>query len=449
MFDYLYYFVSEFLWVFGVAFFVWLSFKGIKTRESEQTVAKTKYKDAVAKKIHEPLTLHPEIDPNLCGGCGACVPACPEGEILKIINHKAVLVEATKCVGHGECERACPFNAISLVFGTKTRGMELPRIDSNYQTNVKGLYIAGELGGMGLIRNAVKQGQMAAEHAIKTAKGGPKTDVDVLIVGAGPAGLAAALICQQARISYLCLEQNKFGGTIYNFPRQKVVMSQPMVMPMMGEVKFPKNKVSKEEILGLWNHVRQKAKLRIKENTKFDGLTPLNDGTFVVKTSQGQLKAKKVILAMGVRGTPRKLNVPNEHLPKVTYNLLEPEQYQNKWIAVVGGGNAAAEAAQYLARSQYRNKVFLLVRGAALNRCNEDNQQLVFDLQKKGRLQICYNTTVDEIQEKHLIVKKDGSRLRLQNDYVFIFAGAEMPFKFLKSLGIKIETKYGERLKTG
>jgi len=448
MLNFLYYFVSEFIWVFGIALFIWLAMIGVKDRRKDHHKAKRKWDDAVAKQMHEPISLHPEIDPNLCAGCGACVKACPEGDIIKLIHHRAVLVEPGKCVGHGECELACPFNAIKLAFGTKTRGMDLPRIDGNYETNVKGLYISGELGGMGLIRNAVKQGKLAAEHASKQLKKNVKADVDIVIVGAGPAGLSASLACAGAGVRYLCIEQNKFGGTIYNFPRQKVVMSQPMELPIIGQVKFPQNKVSKEEILGLWNHVRKKSRLNIKEETKFMGLSREN-GLFAVKTPKGTITAQKVIMAMGVRGTPRKLGIPGEEMSKVTYNLLDPEQYQKKWVAVVGGGNAAVEAAQYLARSQYQNRVFLLVRGDFLDRCNEENQQIIFGLQKKGRVYISYNTSVEEIHKQHIFINKEGKRMRLQNDFLFIFAGAELPFAFLKSLGIMIDTKYGEPVKAG
>ncbi|MFW7378678.1 MAG: NAD(P)-binding domain-containing protein [Oligoflexus sp.] len=448
MLNFLYYFLSEYIWVIGIVLFIYLAMLGVSDRKVDHRKAKHKWDDTVAKNMHEPLSLHPEIDPNLCAGCGACVRACPEGEIIKLIHHRAVLVEPGKCVGHGECERACPFNAIKLAFGTKTRGMDLPRVDANYETNVKGLYIAGELGGMGLIRNAVKQGKLAADHATKNIKKGAKTDVDVLIIGAGPAGLSASLACATAGVRYICLEQNKFGGTIYNFPRQKVVMSHPIELPGVGSVKFPQNKVSKEQILGLWNHVRKKSRLNIREETKFTGLTR-KGGVFIVQTPKGAISTQKVILAMGVRGTPRKLNIPGEEMSKVTYNLLDPEQYQRKWIAVVGGGNAGVEAAQYLARSQYQNKVFLLVRGDVLDRCNEENQQIIFGLQKKGRVYISWNTSVEEVHKQHIFINKEGKRMRLQNDFLFIFAGAELPFTFLKSLGIMIETKYGEPLQTG
>ena len=438
----LYYFISEYLWVFGLIFIVYLGVHGMRKREKHERLAKKKWKDAIDKNMNEPMTLHPEIDPNLCSGCGSCVSACPEGEIIKLIHHKAVLVEPTKCVGHGACEVACPLDAIKLVFGTKTRGMQLPRINQYYETNVKGLYIAGELGGMGLIRNAVKQGKLAAEHACSKVKSGG-ADLDVVIVGAGPAGLAASLTCAEKKVNYLCLEQSKFGGTIYNFPKQKVVMSHPLEFPLAGMVKFPKNKVSKEEILAVWGGLRKKFNLKIKEDTKFIDLEKKGD-LFHVETSEGVVKAKKVIMAMGVRGSPRKLGLKGEESTKVTYNLLDPDQYQGKNIAVVGGGNAAVEAAQYLGKPSRRNKVYLLVRGPELDRCNEENQKIIFRMAAEKKVMMCFDTVVSEIYPDHLIVDQKGEKLKLQNDFLFIFAGAELPFKFLESLGVVIDTKFGE-----
>ncbi|RME18462.1 MAG: 4Fe-4S dicluster domain-containing protein, partial [Bdellovibrio sp.] len=373
---------------------------GIRKRKKDQKRGEELYQKTLKSGMTEPATLHPEINPALCAGCGSCTVVCPEGEVLKLIGHKAVLVNPTKCVGHGECEAACPFGAIDLVFGTKKRGVDIPRLTADFETNVPGLYIAGELGGMGLIRNAVKQGQQAARHAIKNLKKKNKTDTDLFIVGAGPAGLAACLAAIENKSSYICIDQNTLGGTVNNFPRQKVVMSHPADLPIVGKMKFRKNKVSKEELLAYWDSVRKKAGVKIQSEEKFEGLSG-EDGFFKVKTSKGEYTAKKVILCMGVRGSPRKLGLENEDLPKVAYNLIDPEQYQNKHVAVVGGGNAGVEAAQYLAKPKYKNKVTLLVRGEAFDRCNEENQNIIFDMEKKGLVTIRFNTVVKEIHEKH------------------------------------------------
>ncbi|MCX6127536.1 MAG: NAD(P)-binding domain-containing protein, partial [Proteobacteria bacterium] len=405
MFMKIYIFLAHYTWLVGLAFMVGLALWGMRKRDQHQVVAKRQWDDAVAKKMHEPISLHPEIDPTLCGGCGACVAACPEGEIIKLINHRAVLIEPSKCVGHGACQIACPYDAIQLVFGTKTRGMELPRIDANFQTNVPGLYIAGELGGMGLIRNAVKQGRLAASHACKNLQA-VEAKYQVLIIGCGPAGLAASMACAEAKSKYLCIEQNKFGGSIYNFPKQKVVMSHPLDFPIVGRFKFSKHKVSKEELLDLWVHLKGKAQLNMIEDCRFINLRK-NGDIFEVETSTGTITAQKVILGMGVRGTPRKLNVPNEDLPKVTYNLLDPDEYQGKWIAVVGGGNAGVEAAQYLCKASLKNKVFLLVRGDTFDRCNEENQNIIEGYAKQGLVTISYNTSVEEIHGDYLIINKN------------------------------------------
>jgi putative YpdA family bacillithiol system oxidoreductase len=411
-------------------------------REKHQRYAKKYLAKAVKTGMNEPLTLHPEVDPGLCSGCGACTHVCPEGDILRLINNKAVLVSPTKCVGHGECERACPMSAITLVHGTKTRGMDIPRVSTHFETNVPGLYIAGELGGMGLIRNAIKQGVLAGEHALQNLSGG-SADYDVIIVGAGPAGFAAGLCAIAKKQRYLLIEQNSLGGTVYNFPRQKIVMSHPLELPIVGKKQFENNKVSKDELLDYWHKIQKKTGLKIKEKVKFENLEKVS-GLFKVKTSAGEFTAKKVILAMGVRGSPRRLGVPGEDSAKVTYNLLDPEQYQRKNVIVVGGGNAAAEAAQMLGEARWNNTVHLLVREPVFDRCNEDNIKRVEKLEKQGRIKVWFKSSIQSITADKVSVQKNGELVDLPNDYVFIFAGAEMPHKFLMNFGIEIDKKFGE-----
>ena len=404
--------------VFSVVF-IWFR---INQKNKREVYAKKALKKAIDTHANEPLTLHPEVDPSLCAGCAACTRVCPEGDILNMINHKAVLVSPTKCVGHGECERACPFSAIKLVFGTKTRGFDIPRLNSNYETNVPGLYIAGELGGMGLIRNAVKQGVLATQDAIQRLKPGGNFNYEVFIVGAGPAGLACSLACIANKKTYMCIEQNSFGGTVYNFPRQKIVMTAPAQLPIVGEMKFQKNKVTKEQLLGFWQEVKQKAGVKIHEQTGFQGLEAL-DGGFKITTNKGEFTAKKVILSMGVRGSPRRLGLPNEDLPKVTYNLIDPEQYQNSDVLVVGGGNAGVECAQYLAKESLKNRVTLAVRGQDFDRCNDENRRLINELAQKSLVQISLQTSVSEIHADRLVIKVKEELKTIPNQYLFVFAG--------------------------
>ena len=418
--------------------------KGKKSKKAISTLEKN-----IRANLHEPATLHPEINDSLCAGCGACVKACPEGEILQLISHKAVLVYPTKCIGHGACEASCPFGAIDLVFGTKTRGMEIPRITTDFETNIPGLYIAGELGGMGLIRNAIKQGKFATYDAIsKMGQNNQSTDTDIFIVGAGPAGFSSALAAKEKNQKYILIEQNSFGGTIFNFPRQKIVTSHPLEFPIVGNKKFKSNIVLKEEILNVFSKIKNENNLVIHEKETFKNLKKLDNGTFEIETSKGKYTSKKVILGMGVRGSPRKLGIPNEDLAKVTYNLVDPEEYQNSSIAIVGGGNAGLEAAQYLSKPHLKNKIHLVVRGGAkeaFSRSNEQNQNLVFELEKKKLITIHYDSAIKSIEQDHIILTTGNSELKLINHYIFIFAGADVPFKFLMSLGIIIDKAHGEK----
>ena len=163
----------------------WTLFRRIKHKDSQRSTEKMQAANATGA---EPATLHPLIDYNKCLGCGTCVTACPEGDVLGIINDKAFLVTPSHCIGHGACKSACPQDAITLVFGTARRGVDIPVVKPNFETNVPGIFIAGELGGMGLIRNAIEQGRQAMEYVIKKPGVGQGNALDVVIVGAGPAG---------------------------------------------------------------------------------------------------------------------------------------------------------------------------------------------------------------------------------------------------------------------
>ncbi len=450
-------FITEYFNLVILIFFIFLSSLIIIANKIRHKKSLKLFKNNIKDNLTEPTSLHPSIDESLCVGCGSCVKACPEGEILKLINHKAVLAYATKCVGHGACEAACPFGAIDLVFGTKTRGMDIPRITPDYESNVPGLYIAGELGGMGLIRNATKQGSLAARHAIEklSSLSSIQTDFDVFIVGAGPAGFSAGLMAKEKNVKYKIIEQNSFGGTVYNFPRQKIVTSHPLDLPLEGVRKFKSNITSKEDLLQIFQDVKKKHKLIIDERVSFTSLNKMDNGVFEIETSKGKHTAKKVILAMGVRGSPRKLGLANEDLPKVTYNLIDPEEYKGLSIAIVGGGNAGLEAAQYLSKPHLKNDVYLIVRGGpkdAFSRANEQNQKLVFEQEEKKLVKILYNGEIKKIEEKTILVKSDFFHTEdhlseIKNDFIFVFAGAEVPFKFLMSIGVEIDKAHGEKRK--
>jgi thioredoxin reductase (NADPH) len=392
--------------------------------------------------LNEPPTLHPVVDPAICLGSGACVAACPEGDILGLINGRPVLLNASRCVGHGECAAACPVEAISLVFGTARRGVDIPHVKGNFETNVPRIYIAGELGGMGLIRNALRQGRQTVEGI--AALGEPRASgdcVDVLVAGAGPAGMAAALTAKEQGLSCITVEQELPGGAVRHYPRQKLVMTEPMDIPLYGKVSLPQ--ANKEELLGLWKEVIDRTGLEVRSGERLVEVRREN-GLYRAVTTAAEYHARRIVLAIGRRGTPRRLGVPGEDLDKVAYRLLEPEHFHDACIAVVGGGNAAAEVAWALASQGRDNRVTLVHRSAALARANQENRQRVDELCTGGELELLLNAEISAIRPDEVDVDLAGEQRILANDFVFVCVGGELPVPFLQKLGVSVQRKFGE-----
>ena len=389
----------------------------------------------------EPASLHPVIDPALCLGCAACVKACPERSILGIVDGKAKLIEPSHCVGHGACATSCPTNAISLVFGTETRGVDIPYVSPKFETNVPGLYIAGELGGMGLIRNAIEQGRQAIGNIAAKAKSTSSAPdvLDVLIVGAGPAGISSALGAMEKKLNFRVVEQDTLGGTVAHFPRGKLVMTAPAELPMVGKVKF--GEISKEKLLAFWEEVVTETGLKIAFEERVDALVREND-LFRITTTKSTYRAKTVLLAIGRRGTPRALGVPGETLSKVVYRLIDPEQYAGQNILVVGGGDSALEAAASIA-DEPGTTVALSYRGEAFGRARAKNRDRVNAAIEDGRIRILLGSEVQQIAAEHVVIKTREGVVEIQNDAVIICAGGVLPTQFLKDAGIQVETKFG------
>jgi thioredoxin reductase/NAD-dependent dihydropyrimidine dehydrogenase PreA subunit len=409
----------------------------------KKTSLKTERKIEVAKQEgrFEPVSLHPYIDLDTCIGSGACVAACPEKDILGLINGKVSVINASNCVGHGACFHACPVEAISLRIGTESRGVELPHVNQNFETNIQGIFIAGELGGMGLIKNSVEQGKQAIENVLKR-KWTKLNDVkDVIIIGAGPAGISASLTAKKHNLDCLTLEQYTLGGTVYSFPRAKIVMTSPMDLPLHGKVKL--FDTSKDELLTLWNQALDNNEIKIVENTKVESIIPQPNGTFKLVIKGGkELFAHNVLIAIGRRGTPRKLNVPGEDLEKVSYKVLEPEMISEKNIMVVGGGDSAIESAMLL---MDLNKVTLSYRKDSFSRLKPKNRERIDEAIEQKKLEVIYNSNLISINQDHVLLKviEETDTRIIPNDLVFIFAGGELPTKFLMNAGVEITKRFG------
>lgn len=413
----------------------------LRKKRKESQIVDKKIKQAKEDGLHEPISLHPVVDTNSCIQTGACIAACPEHDILGIRNGKATLINASQCIGHGACFHACPTEAISLRIGTEKRGVELPHVSRNFETNVPGIFIAGELGGMGLIKNAVEQGRQAVDNVAKAIRKNHSANYDLIIVGAGPAGISGSLTAKKIGLRFLLLEQDTLGGTVFTFPRKKIIMTSPMDLPLFGKVKL--YQTSKAELLDLWQTVLKKNHITLTENSKVDAIVPEN-GIFNVSTANGdRYTGASVLLAIGRRGTPRKLHVPGEMKEKVAYRLLEPENIFGKNVLVVGGGDSAVESALLLAD---QNHVLLSYRNEVFNRIKPLNSIALNNAIAEGKLEVRLSSNLVAIEDDSILlsVGSPGETLKLKNDLVYIFAGGELPTQFLEKAGITVTRKFGE-----
>jgi thioredoxin reductase/Pyruvate/2-oxoacid:ferredoxin oxidoreductase delta subunit len=399
------------------------------------------HKESIAAGLTEPASLHPIIDAAKCLGCGACVKACPEQplhQVLGLIGGKAVLVGPTDCIGHGACKTVCPFDAITLVLGTERRGIDIPVLKPNFESNVPGVYVAGELGGMGLIKNALAQGQQAIDAI---ARAGVKRDgaLDVLIVGAGPAGLAASLAAKKLGLKYQTIEQDSLGGAVFQYPRGKLVMTAPVELPLIGKMHF--RNTSKETLLKFWQNACSSNGLAIRYQERVESIVSQH-GIFLVKAGAHEYRAAAVLLAIGRRGTPRKLGVPGEEMPKVVYRLIDPEQYRGRNVLVVGGGDSALEAAASIAELGDTH-VALSYRGDAFQRAKQRNRERVAEAANRNRLKVLLKSEVKTILADAVLLQQESLTVQLPNDAVIVSAGGILPNDFLRSIGIEVETKFG------
>jgi thioredoxin reductase/ferredoxin len=414
-----------------------LLWHALRRRRLEQRSTAAQEKTGAA----EPASIHPAINPARCIGCSSCLKACPEQahhDVLGLVGGRAVLVSPGDCIGHGACKTACPVDAITLVFGSERRGVDIPLVSPSFESSVPGMFVAGELGGMGLIRNALEQGRQAIE-AIAQRRGGARGPLDVVIVGAGPAGFAATLTAKAKGMRYVTLEQESLGGSVFQYPRGKLVMTAPATVPLLGKVNF--RHTSKEALLEFWQEAERKTDIKINYRERVENITRDADG-FTVKSNKATYQTRSVLLAIGRRGTPRKLGVPGEELPKVVYRLIDPEQYAGQQVLVVGGGDSALEAAASIAEAA-GGGVVLSYRGAEFDRAKARNRDRIESATRGGKLRLLMKSNVRQIEPQAVAIEHDGAMVNVRNDAVIVSAGGVLPSDFLKRIGITVETKHG------
>ncbi len=383
--------------------------------------------------------MHAVVRGDQCVGCGTCADACPEPGAMTL-EGKLAVVDIALCKGHGDCVSACPIGAISLSTGASVTRVTVPEVDANFETNVPGLYIVGELGGRGLIKNAINEGKIAVEHVAKmTPVPGEPTDetVDVIIVGSGPAGLSAGLEALRRGLTYRVLEQGSLSDTVRKYPRRKILLAEPVRVPLYGDLWIAD--ASKETLLQVWETIVANTGLEVRTGERVEGVVRDGDA-FTVGTSAGSHRARRVVLATGRRGTPRKLGVPGEEADKVFYDIVEMEAFAGRRVLVVGGGDSAIESAVGLA-NQDGTEVTLCYRGDAFSRVKERNQAKIGDAIAQGRVRAHFRTVVREIRPDVAVLDVDGETTILPNDDVVIRIGGDAPFAFLERLGVRIVQK--------
>lgn len=412
---------------------------GVATQIFEIVSAPTSSGSALVAGEAQPKAL---VRADMCVGCGTCVASCPEPGAITLRGKLAVVDDAL-CMGHGECVSNCPVGAIAVTTGNAINRIAVPMIDANFMSNVPGLYIVGELGGRGLIKNAINEGKLAIEHVtVQLPPCEPRDDgddeaFDVCIVGSGPAGLSAGLEALRAGLRYVILEQGSLSDTVRKYPRKKLLLAEPVSIPLYGDLWIADS--SKETLLEVWETIVANTGLVVRTGVKVDRVVR-SAPFFDVWAEGARYRARRVVLAMGRRGSPRRLGIPGEESDKVFFDIVEMEAFAGQKVLVVGGGDSAVESALGLA-NQPNTEVRLSYRGDSFNRVKARNLDKLDRAIKAGKVVPLLNSEVREIRPDVVVLDIAGESTILPNDTVIVRIGGEAPSAFLEKLGVRIVEK--------
>lgn len=386
------------------------------------------------------LPLVHSINDDRCVGCDACVDVCPT-DVLELISNKSRVVRFDDCIGCEQCALVCPTAALVMhPRGEEPPPVRAPALDDFYQA-APGLYLIGEAAGKPLVKNASNLGRAVVEHMIHEGlrpQRAMSDEVDVAIVGSGPGGLAAALTCKARGLSYVVLEKDALvASTIASYPKGKHVMAEPYEVRCLGPL--PVWDATKEELLAAWQKLLAERGIEVRTRHTVEAIQRLDDGRFAVRAGNGHatvaFRARRVVLAIGTRGTPRRLGVPGEQLHHVSPLLRDPALHGGQQALVVGGGDSAVEAA--LALSDYAARVTLSYRGKALSRCKARNRQALDAAIERGRVQVLFQSKVIEIREESVLLTVGDEQRELSSHHTFVCIGGNAPTRWLAELGVR------------
>lgn len=380
--------------------------------------------------------LHPVINQSICVGCSTCVLSCKSSGALYLINGKSTLVNPFACQSHGECEKQCPTGALQLVEYGKKMKVKIPETGDHYQSSIPGIYVVGALTGAGLIKEAINQGRAAVNHIMRDVF--PDNLPRVAVIGAGPAGLSAFLSCRKFGLPTFCLEKDKTANTIRNFPKKKILMAEPLDMPIYGPLWV--GDTTREELLEAWDRILEKTGVTITTGKQLEDIEG-SDGDFRVIAGGGQYPCQKVILALGNRGVPRKLHVPGEEdNENVYYTLLDAEDFAGSEVTITGAGDSAVEAA--LSLQQQNCRVRIVVRGEGFPRIKAKNREKILKSIQQNQIIAHFNSKISAFEKDAVQIQGTDSRIaRYKSNHHFIMIGGEPPFQLLEKLGIAITEK--------
>ncbi|MCP5049365.1 MAG: NAD(P)-binding domain-containing protein [bacterium] len=443
------YLISLFLVIVFVLPFV---FKEIKKKKEAQRLVNriipvSSLSDQHLAKIQtfhpEGRKMHPVINTSVCVGCSTCVMSCKAKDTLYLVNGKSTLVNPLNCKAMGECERQCPTGALQLVEYGERMKIKVPQTGGHFESNVPGIYIVGALTGAGLIKEAINQGRAAVNHIMRDVF--PGNLPGVLVVGAGPAGLSALLSCRKFGLPVVCLEKERTANTIRNFPKKKILMAEPVEMPIFGPLWV--GDTTREELLEVWDRILEKTGAQITTGARLEQIER-KDGQFIVTASGERYRCDKIILALGNRGVPRRLNVPGEEGGNVFYNLMDSREFAGSAVTIAGAGDSAVEAALTLRQRECR--VNIVVRGDGFPRVKAKNRDKILTAIDEKRITAYFRSAITHITADSVTISSavgndtttgGNTSKRIHNDHVFVMAGGELPFQLLEKFGIDIIEK--------